>query len=54
MDTFSLVAKLTTLHLLHVVVVSNQWILKQLDVNNIFLHGDLKKDVYMQLLGTRQ
>jgi len=47
LDTFALVAKLTTLRLLLVVVTSQNWFLKQLDINNSFLHGDLNKEVYI-------
>jgi len=48
LDTFAPIAKITTLRLLLDLVVTQNWVLKQHDVNNAFLHGDLVEDVYMK------
>jgi hypothetical protein len=47
-DTFSPVVKSATIYLILSIVVSNDWSLRQLDINNAFLHGVLEEDVFMR------
>jgi hypothetical protein len=46
-DTFSLVVKFATIRLVSI-AVSRGWCLRQLDVQNAFLHGVLEEDIYMK------
>jgi len=46
-ETFSPVAKLITVKVLLSIAVIKGWCLLQFDINNAFLHGDLKKEIYV-------
>lgn len=45
-DTFFLVAKLSSIRIIISLASKHHWPLFQLDVKNDFLHGDLQKEVY--------
>jgi hypothetical protein len=47
-DTFNPVVKFATICLILSVTVSQCWSLRQLDVQNVFLHCVLEEDVYMR------
>nr|GEV81046.1 putative RNA-directed DNA polymerase [Tanacetum cinerariifolium] len=46
-DMFALVAKINTIRILISIASNQDWPLKQFDVKNAFLNGDLEEEVYM-------
>ena len=47
-DTFSPVAKLKFVLLFISMATTHHWPLHKLDIKNVFLHGDLQEEVYME------
>lgn len=46
-ETFSSMVKVTTIRIIMCLVVHYGWDIKQIDINNTFLNGDLEEQVYM-------
>jgi hypothetical protein len=47
-ETYSPVAKMTTVKAIIVMATTKGWSLHQMDVNNTFFHGNLQEEVYME------
>jgi hypothetical protein len=47
-DTYNPVTKMTTVRAIIIMAVAKGWSLHQMDVKNVFLHGDLQEEVYME------
>jgi hypothetical protein len=47
-ETYNPIAKMTTVRVIIAMATTKGWSLHQMDVNNVFLHGDLQKEVYME------
>jgi hypothetical protein len=47
-DNFSPVVKIATIHIILSIAMPKNWCLRQLDVQNTFLHGVLEDEVYMK------
>ena len=48
-ETFAPIAKMNTIWILISLAVHFDWPLRQYDIKNAFLHGDLKEEIYMNI-----
>ena len=46
-ESFSPVIKASTIRIVFTIAVSRGWDIQQIDINNAFLNGDLKEEVFM-------
>ncbi len=51
-ETYSLIAKMITVRAIIIMVVAKGWSLRQMDVKNVFFHGDLHEEVWDEGLYT--
>ncbi|CAA7396100.1 unnamed protein product [Spirodela intermedia] len=49
-ETFNLVVKITSIHILVSLTINLNWSIHQLDVLNAFFHGDISELIYMKQL----
>ena len=47
-ETFTIVARISSVHALLAIAAASKWNHFQMDVKNAFLNGDLSEEVYMQ------
>jgi hypothetical protein len=47
-ETYSPVAKMTTLRAIIAMATTKGWSLHEMDVKNVFFHGDLQEEMYME------